>query len=134
MPFGAISIARHHTRMKAGISAMICAGAWLSNRFDLEVMSCGRSADDPPESFRLEMTGRFLAYDVSLNEGCVSVSAQPMDNGDPPEILLKVGDTLPEFRTVCELITALERNQIKALFPRPLEIGGSGPNGFVIGD
>jgi hypothetical protein len=29
---------------------------------------------------------------------------------------------------------ALERNQIKSLSPRPLEIGGIDSNGFVIGD
>jgi hypothetical protein len=110
------------------------AGAWLSNRLDLEVMSCGRSADDPTESLRLEMAGRFLAYDITLDGGFVSVSAQPMDKGDPPEMLLKVGDTLPEWRTMCKLMTALKRNQIKTLLPRPLEIGGSGPDAFVIGD
>lgn len=80
------------------------------------------------------MSGRFLSYEIMLNEGMVSVSAQPMDQGDPPELLLRVSDSLPEWRTVCKLITALERNQIKVLNPKPLEIGGGGPDGWVIGD
>jgi hypothetical protein len=114
--------------MKTGLSALINCGAWLSHHLDLEVMGCSQSG----EAIRLELTGRFLAYDITLDQGLVSLSAQLMDQGDAPELLLKVGDTLPEWQTVCKLITALERNQIKALSPKPLEIG-EGCNGFVIG-
>jgi hypothetical protein len=120
--------------LKAGITALIYAGAWLSNRFDLEVMSCGRSADAPLESLKLEMCGRFLAYDLTLDGDWIFVSAQPMDKGDPLELLLRIEDSLENWRTVVKLISACEHNRIKALFPRPLEIGGTGPNSFVIGD
>ena len=118
--------------MKTGLSALINCGAWLSNHLDLEVMGCGQSGADRPEAIRLELAGKFLAYHLTLDQGCVSLSAQLMDQGDQPELLLKVGDTLPEWRTVCKLISALERNQIKALSPKPLEIGNGGPNSFVI--
>ena len=122
------------THPDSGLGAMVYAGAWLSTRFDLEVLSFGRAGDAPLQSCKLEMVGRFLAYDLTLDDGWIFVSAQPMDKGDPPELLLKISDSLENWRTVVKLISACEHNRIKALFPRPLEIGGVGPNSFVIGD
>ena len=105
-----------------GIAGMAKAGAWLSNLLDLEVLGCGRAGDAPAHSCKLEMSGRFLAYDITLDGGWIFLSVAVMDRADPPESLLTIADNAENWRTVCQLITALERSAIRQLQPRPLEI------------
>ena len=95
-----------------GIGGVIKAGAWLSKLLDL-VLGCGRAGDAPAHSGKLELSGRFLAYDITLDGGWIFVSAAVMDRGDPPECLLTIADNAENWRTVCQLITALERSAIR---------------------
>ena len=69
---------------------MVFAGAWLSDKFDLEVLSFGRESLAPKDSCKLEMSGRYLAYDVTLDGGWIFLSVAVMDRGDPPETLLSL--------------------------------------------
>jgi hypothetical protein len=63
----------------SGLGAFVYAAAWLSNRFDLEVLNFGRAGNAPPQSCKLEMLGRFLAYDVTLDGNRIFIYAQVMD-------------------------------------------------------
>ena len=113
---------------------MVYAAAWLSARFDLEVLSFGHASDAPEHSCKLEMVGRHLLNDVRLDAGGVFIAAAVADRADPPEFLLRVPDAPYGWQTVCKLISAFDRNAIRALTPRPLRVGsGSGPDVFVIG-
>jgi hypothetical protein len=115
-----------------GIAGMVKAGAWLSNLLDLEVLGCGRAGDAPAQSCKLELSGQFLAYDITLDGGWIFLSVAVMDRGDPPESLLSLADNAENWRTICQLVAALERSAIRELQPRPLEIGPPGPNCWVI--
>ena len=116
-----------------GIGAMVYAGAWLSNMFDLEILGCGRAGDAPAHSCKLEMSDRFLAYDITLDGGWVFLSVSVMDRADPPESLLTIADNAENWRTICKVVTALERNNIRALQPKPLDVSDPEGNGFVLG-
>ena len=113
----------------SGLGAFVYAGTWLSTRFDLEVLSFGRSGDAPPQSCKLELVGDFLAFEIVLDGGFIFVRAQPCDSADPLELLCTFPDNSTGWQDTCRLIAACIRNQIKSLSPRPLEIG-EGKNGF----
>jgi hypothetical protein len=117
----------------SGVGSMVDLASYLSHEFAVEVLSIGREGLDRKDSCTLEMCGRHLFYVVKLDGGFVFLSACPMDRGDAPEQLLSVGDGDVGWKTITKLIAALERNKIKSLQPRPLEIGPPGPLGFVIG-
>jgi hypothetical protein len=116
----------------SGLGAFVYAAAWLSTKFELEVLSFGRASDASPQSCKLQMVGRFLAYDLTLDGGFVFISASVMDRSDPPELLISFPDGPQGWIDTCQLISALERNNIRSL-ERPIE-AGTGPGGFVIGD
>jgi hypothetical protein len=117
----------------SGVSAMVRCALWLEDKLGLETLNIGREGLDPKDSCTLTMFGRHLFYAIKLDGGFVFVSAELMDAGDPPEQLLSIGDGPEGWRTITRLIAALERNKIKSL-ERPIEIGGTGPNAWVIGD
>ena len=119
-------------RSDSGLGAFVYAAAWLSTKFDLEVLSFGRSGDASPQSCKLEMAGRFLFYDITLDGGWIAISASVMDRSDPLELLIRFPDGPQGWPDCCSLISALERNNIRSL-ERPIE-AGTGPGGFVIGD
>ena len=74
----------------------------MSSRFNLEVLSFGRAGDAPPQSCKLELTGRHLLYDVTLDGGFIFISAQVCNRGDLPScwfpfpMVPKVGKTLAD--------------------------------------
>ena len=47
-----------------GLPALIQAGAWLANEFEMEAIACGRGAVSD-EDCVLEICGRFLAYHIA---------------------------------------------------------------------
>ena len=55
-----------------------------------------------------------------------------MDSGADLERLMVVGDGPDGWRTICQLLQALDHSEIKSLHPRPLELGEMDRNGFVI--
>ena len=68
------------------------------------------------------MAGRFLCHHIKLDGGFVTVSAQLMDEGSEPELLLKaVGETEAAWQTtIAPLVASLERNEVRSL-ERPIE-------------
>jgi hypothetical protein len=114
---------------------MVTAAVWLGERLGMVVLSIGREALARRDSCTLVATGKWLAFHITLDGGWIWLSAQLMDQGDEPAALLTVGDGSQGWRTICRLIAALERNKIKTLGPRPLEIqdGPGGINTWVIG-
>ena len=61
------------------------------------------------------------------------VAACSMDEAaDQPELLFNIGDGPEGWITVRRFVMALERSGIKSLKERPLRIGESGPDCFVI--
>jgi hypothetical protein len=112
---------------------MVFAGAWFQQTLAMEVITIGRAADNLTEDCLMEVGGRWLFFRIALRGGWVWLSVCLMDEGDEPQLLLNVGDGPEGWRTICRLVAALERNQIKSLEPRPLEIGESGsPDSWVI--
>ena len=71
----------------------------------------------------MEVCGTLLAYQIALRSGRVWLSASLMDSAREPQVL-NVGDSQAGWKTVCRLV---QRNGIKLLEQRPLEIGKSGP-------
>jgi hypothetical protein len=114
----------------SGLPAMIHAGAWLANEFDMEAISCGRGAVSDAD-WVLEICGRFLFFTISLHGAEIRVAAQPMDTGDAPDLLLRSRDNAAGWQTVRGVTAALERHEIKSL-ERPIE-AGTGEFGWVIG-
>jgi hypothetical protein len=116
----------------SGVGALVKFGAWLSHRLDLEVLSCGRAGLAPKDSCNLELTGKHLLFDLTIEGGFIFLSAQLLDRGDPPESLASFADGLDGWKQICAIVRCLERDQIKSL-AKPIELcGGSGPNGWVI--
>ena len=102
---------------------MIHAGAWLETEHDtMEAVACGR----PPTSdadCELQIVGRHLALTITLFGGTeIRLAASPADNAGAPETILRSHDDATGWDTVRRLCSALERNEIKTLRPRPVEI------------
>jgi hypothetical protein len=108
----------------SGLPALIYAGAWLGNEFGMEAIACGRGALSNADCV-LEICGKFLFFTITLRAGDVTVAAQPMDAGDPPDLLLRIGDNENGWDTIRRLVASLERNQVKSL-QRPIESGEAG--------
>ena len=118
--------------MGSGLSAMINAGAALENEFDsIELIEIGRPATAPEQDFTMQACGRFLSYTIALFGPQIHLSAQPMDTGAAPDLLLRTGDNENGWQTVRGVIAALERHEIRSL-ARPIE-AGTGEFGWVIG-
>jgi hypothetical protein len=119
----------------SGLSALIRIGAELENEFDsIEVIEIGRPATAPEQDFTMQVCGRFLSYTISLYGPQIRLSAQPMDTGAPPDLLLRTGDNENGWQTVRGVIAALERHEIRSL-ERPIEAAGDDrddANGWVI--
>jgi hypothetical protein len=119
----------------SGLSALIRIGAELENEFDsIEVIALGRSATAPVDDFTMEVCGQYLFYTVALAGPQIRLSAQPMDTGAAPDLLLRTGDNENGWATTRGVIAALERYQIRSL-ERPIEAAGEDrddANGWVI--
>jgi hypothetical protein len=119
----------------SSLSAMINAGAVLEHTFDsIEAIEIGRPATAPEQDFTMQLCGRFLSYTISLYGPQIRLSAQPMDTGAPPDLLLHTGDNENGWQTVRGVIAALERHEIRSL-ERPIEAAGDDrddANGWVI--
>jgi hypothetical protein len=92
---------------------MVYAGAWCSHTLGLEVMSIGRSPEDNFNALDcvLEMSGRFLAYRITLRGGWALLYAVEMDSPGKFELLINVADGEAGWqKTICPLIKALEKS------------------------
>jgi hypothetical protein len=61
------------------------------------------------------------------------VAADSLDEGEPPQSLFNVGDTPAGWTDVRRFVQALERSGVTSLRERPIRIGESGPDSYVIG-
>jgi hypothetical protein len=119
--------------MSTGIRALIDLAAFLEDQFAMETLALGRSVTDDADSV-LEIAGTWLLFRVALHGPEVRLAAALMDTAAAPETLLRSPDTAAGWKTVHDVVRALEVHQIKSL-ERPIEAwdGYDGANGFVIG-
>jgi|SRR6476620_7680422 hypothetical protein len=121
--------------MSAGLSALIRIGAELEHEFaSIEVIEIGRPATGPEQDFTMQVCGRWLFYTVALYGPQIRLSAQPMDTGAAPDLLLRDRDNENGWQTARGVIAALQRYEIKSL-ERPMEAAGDDrddANGWVI--
>jgi hypothetical protein len=121
--------------MSAGLSALIRIGAELEHEFaSIEVIEIGRPATGPEQDFTMQVCDRWLFCTVALYGPQIRLSAQPMDTGAAPDLLLRDRDNENGWQTARGVIAALERYEIKSL-ERPMEAAGDDrddANGWVI--
>lgn len=113
-----------------GVAGMVRCALWLDVQLGIEILGIGRGALDRVDSCTLECSGKHLTYFVVLDGGFIFLRVQVLDSCDPLDQLFSIGDTREGFETICKVIRALERNNVKSL-QRPIE-AGTGPTGFVI--
>jgi len=119
----------HHT----GVAAMVRCALYLEECGAL-ALNIGHNAFAPEESCRLEAAGAHLLYCIVLDgAGGLSLSVVPLDSPAPPDLLLRAPDSRAGWETIRRLCAALEEHEIKALHPRPLEVGPPGPDSWVLG-
>jgi hypothetical protein len=94
----------------------------FETKLKIETLSIERECFDRMDSCTLIATGKWLAYHITLDGGWVFLRVQLMDAGDEPQQLLSGADGAKGWRTICRLVAALERNQVKSL-ERPIEAG-----------
>jgi hypothetical protein len=109
---------------------MIRAALWFEDTLGMEVLFIGRHGLDRKDTCYLEVCGRHLFYSIKLDGGWVFLSAQLLDAIDCLEPLLSLADG-EGWPTICRLVKALERGEIKSL-QKPIETGLEGSNGWII--
>ena len=62
----------------SGVAAKVRVAAWLLNEFDLEILSFGRAGLARKGSCKLEICGRYLLFDLTLDCAFIFVSATPL--------------------------------------------------------
>jgi hypothetical protein len=74
-----------------------------------------------------------LLYLISLKRTGVYLAAAPLDGDGALETVVRFSDTANDWATLQRLVGALERNAIRSLHPRPLEVGyGPGFDNWII--
>ena len=111
-----------------GISGLVRATIWFEDCLDLQTLSISRAALQRKDSFTLETCGKFLFYSITIDGGFTNLDVTPMDQAEESQRqrLLTIGDTKQGWSDLCRLVQALERNQIRDVSVRPLEIGEAG--------
>jgi hypothetical protein len=114
----------------SGVAGMLRSALWLDSVVGMEVLSIGRSAQGH-EDCAMELCGSQLLVRVVIQGGWLWVSACGLDAGTP-EPICNFGDGPQGWTDVRRLVMALERSGITSLQPRPIRIGDTGPNAYVI--
>jgi hypothetical protein len=117
--------------MISGVSSMVRCALWLEKQLGVEILSIGRGGLDRENSCTLQGSGKNLAYTIVLDGGLVFVYAQLLNVCGDSEFLIRVGDTVENWKLICRIVGALERNSIRSL-ERPIEVGEGGPNSWII--
>ena len=106
------------------------AGAWLELQLGMEVVSIGRSVEDR-EDCVLIAHGKYLGFRIGLYGDWIAVSLKVLDRADQDwDFILRVAEDQEGWKTIWQVIRALEREQVKSL-DRPIQ-AGIGPNGWAI--
>ena len=109
---------------------VIRAGAWLEVQLGMEVVSIWRSVDDL-ENCVLVVHAKYRGFRIALHGDWIRVSSKVLDRADQDwDFLLQVGEDQEGWKSVCQLLRALERQKVKSL-DRPIQAGLI-PNGFTI--
>jgi hypothetical protein len=122
---------------KSGLSAAINLAAFCENELGMVVLGIGCPPDpgaNPTLDCMAEIAGDHLLYSISLKRTGVYLAAAPLDSDGALETIVRFNDTANDWTTLQRLVAALERNAIRNLHPRPLEVGyGDGFDNWVIG-
>jgi hypothetical protein len=113
-------------------AAMISMEAFAGDELCLEIDFSGRPPLARRAAWTLEMSGRHLAYQIKLDNGWLFFRACEMDGAKWHQILNAVVANTDSWDFLKGLLAALEREQIRDLETRPLQIGPVGPSGYVI--
>lgn len=111
---------------------MVKSACWLDSVCGLEVLGIGRAALERADC-TLELAGSQLSIRISLQGGWIWLSAGSLDEGESPEPLFNLPDTAQGWADVRRFVRALEISGLKSLKERPIRIGESGPDSYVIG-
>ena len=114
-----------------GVAAQVRAAVWLDDQLGLEILFIGRHALDREDSSTLEASGKHLSYWIILDGGFLFLHAQCLDAIADSELLFSIGDTKEGWHTICKVVQALERNEVRSL-ERPIVAGEGGPSSWVI--
>ena len=97
------------------------------------MMSVGRRALDRQNSFVVELSGRFLGYQIQTDNSGLFLRLREMDAADEWLPVLSLLDTSKSWRVVYSLVAKLEKHEIKSL-AKPVQIGEvfDGPDCIVI--
>ena len=118
---------------KGDHAAMISMEAFAVDELGLEIDFSGRRPLDRRATWTLEMSGRHLAYQIKLDNGWLFFRAAMMDAPEKwHDILTAVAANTDSWDFLKGLLAALEREQVRDLEKRPLQIGAIGPSGYVI--
>jgi hypothetical protein len=115
----------------SGIAGMVRSAAWLEHVGGLEVLSLGRAACSLDDC-TLEICGSQLLFYVSVRGTWIWLSAAPLDSPTAPSAICNFADGPAGWTALRKLVLALERSGIRALHPRPIRLGDTGPNAYVI--
>jgi hypothetical protein len=121
---------------KTGLSAAINMAAFCENELGMIVLGVGSLPEpgaNPTLDCAVELAGAHLVYSISLKRTGVYLAAAPLDGDGALETIVRFSDTANDWATLQRLVGALERNAIRALHPRPLEVGyGPGFDNWII--
>ena len=121
---------------KTGISGAINLAAFAENDLGMVVLGIGCPPDpnaNPTLDCVVELAGDHLLYLISLKRIGVYLAAAPLDGDGVLETIVRFNDTADDWATLQRLVAALERNAIRSLHPRPLEVGyGPGFDNWII--
>ena len=111
---------------------MVGTSLWLERVAGTQTLSLGHSAFTRNEC-ELELAGRSLWYWIALRGGWIWISVRDMDNATAdPDLFFHLGDTPTGWTTLRRFVAALERSGLASLKVRPIRIGETGPDSFVI--
>jgi hypothetical protein len=94
----------------------------LEDNFHLSVDFCGRRSLDRENSWTLEMSGRFLGYQIQHDNTALFLKLREMDGLEEWQPVLRLLDTVKSWETIYEVIAGLEKHEVKSL-ARPIRIG-----------
>jgi hypothetical protein len=114
-----------------GIAGLLRSALWLDSVCGLEVLSMGRPSQGRADCV-LELCGTQLRILAALQGGWIWLSAASLDAGESTEAICNFPDSPAGWADLRRFVRALEISGITSLQPRPIRIGDTGPNAYVI--
>jgi hypothetical protein len=95
---------------------VVPAGVHLEDEFDLLVEFLGRRGLDRENSWTLEMSGKWLGYQIQYDNTAVFLRLREMDGSEDWQPILSVLDTPKSWAVIYDVIPTLEQQQLAGLF------------------